>query len=95
VASEAARPTREQLSYLRRLAEQTGTTFAPPATRAAASRELDRLKARPTTPAAERRRERRAVQNAMAGRGPASSVRREKTTGYGSTARWARNERGA
>ena len=53
MASEAARPTRKQLSYLRRLAEQTGTTFTPPATRADASREIERLKARPTTPAAE------------------------------------------
>jgi hypothetical protein len=93
VASEAPGPTRKQLSYLRRLAEQTGTTFTPPAARAAAIREIDRLKARPTTPAAERRRERRAVQNAMASRGPASSVRREETTGYGSTARWTRDNR--
>ena len=76
MANEAARPTRKQLSYLRRLAEQTGTTFAPPVTRAEASREIERLKVRPTTPAAERRRERRAVQDAMDGGGPASSVRR-------------------
>jgi hypothetical protein len=92
VAPEPAKPTREQLSYLRRLAEQTGTTFTPPATSAAASREIDRLRALPTTPAAERRRERRAVQDAMARRGPASSVRREETAGYGSTARWARDD---
>ena len=61
MASEAAGPTRKQLSYLRRLAEQTGTTFTPAATRAQASREIERLKALPTTTAAERRRERRAV----------------------------------
>ena len=95
MASEAAKPTHKQLSYLRRLAEQTGTTFTPPGTRAEASREIDRLKTRPTTPAVERRRERRAVQDAMASRGPASSVRREETTGYGSTARWAHDDREA
>ena len=95
MASEAARPTRKQLSYLRRLAEQTGTTFTPPATRAQASHEIERLKARPSTPAAERRRERRAVQDAMASRGPASSVRREETSGYGSNCRWSRDDRQA
>ena len=37
--------TPKQLSYLRSLALQTGTTFSPPATRYEASREIERLKA--------------------------------------------------
>jgi hypothetical protein len=38
-------PTPRQLRYLRVLAEQTGTTFAPPTSSADASREIDRLAA--------------------------------------------------
>jgi hypothetical protein len=37
-------PTRAQLRYLRALAEQTGTTFSLPRTRAQASCEIERLK---------------------------------------------------
>lgn len=37
-------PTAKQLSYLRRLAEQTATTFTAPKTRGQASREIKRLK---------------------------------------------------
>jgi hypothetical protein len=43
-ASSEAAPTRRQLSYLRILADRTGTTFASPATRAKASREIERLR---------------------------------------------------
>jgi hypothetical protein len=70
---------------LRHLAEQTGTTFTRPATRSSeVSREIARLKVRPTSSAAERRRERRAVQDAMATRASASSRRAEAATGSGS-----------
>jgi hypothetical protein len=67
----------------------TGSTFTPPATRAQASREIERLKALPTSSASERRGDRRAVQNAMARDVPASSVRAHETRGYGSNCRWS------
>ena len=89
MATEGPKPTRKQLSYLRTLAEQTGTTFTPPATRAQASREIERLKALPASSRAERGRERRAVEDALARDVPASSVRPHETSGHGSTARWA------
>ena len=95
MASEGPNPTGKQLSYLRTLAEQTATTFTPPATRAQASREIERLKALPSSSRAERGRERRAVQDALAHDVPASAVRAHETTGYGSTARWARDDRQA
>lgn len=38
-------PTPRQHAYLRSLARRTGTTFLPPTSRAAASREIRRLKA--------------------------------------------------
>jgi Protein of unknown function (DUF3072) len=89
VATTGPKPTSKQLSYLRALADLTGSTFTPPTTRAQASREIERLKALPTSSASERRRDRRAVQDAMARDVPASSVRAHETRGYGSTARWA------
>jgi hypothetical protein len=49
-------PTGPQLRYLRALAAKTGTTFAYPATRSDASREIDRLRKRksePRTPSLE------------------------------------------
>jgi len=95
MASEGSKPTGKQLCYLRTLAEQTGTTFTPPATRAQASREIERLTTRPSTSRAERGRERRAIQDALAHDVPASAVRPHETTGYGSTARWARDDRQA
>ena len=95
MATEGPKPTGKQLAYLRTLADQTGTTFTPPATRAQASREIERLKALPSASRAERSRERRAVQDALAHDVPASAVRAHETTGYGSTARWARDDRQA
>ena len=42
--SHGQAPTSKQLAYLRVLADQTGTTFAAPRDRRAASREIDRLR---------------------------------------------------
>jgi hypothetical protein len=75
--------TASQLRYLKALAEQTGTSFAYPQTRAEASREIDRLRRLkasgrplPVPPVDER---------ALA---YATAPRREEISGYGSSARW-------
>ncbi len=82
-------PTSSQQRYLRQLAEQTGTSFTPPKTRAEASREIDRLKGRSRDARSERVRDRRAVQADLQ-RGAGDAVRHQpsETTGYGSGARW-------
>jgi len=61
-----------------------------PRTRAEASRLIDELRRRPVDSAADRRRDVRAVQDAMAtGRGDAARVREElEVTGYGASATW-------
>ena len=84
-------PTARQQRYLRSLAMQRGVSF-PPRTRAEASRLIDELRRRPADRAADRRRDRRAVQDAMAtGRGDAARVREElEVTGYGASATWKR-----
>ena len=83
-------PTSGQQRYLRLLAEQTGTSFTPPATTAAASREIKRLEGLQRSPRADRIRDQRAVQaDLQAGAGDSSRHRRDETRGYGSSARWA------
>jgi hypothetical protein len=83
-------PTAKQLAYLRRLAAQTGTTFAYPATRAQASAEIRRMRALTRSGAGEARRERRDVQQAMQERpDDATAIRAQDVRGYGSSARWA------
>jgi hypothetical protein len=57
-----AKPTPRQQRYLRQLARQTGTSFTPPATKAQASREIERLEGLPRHPRDDRIREQRAVQ---------------------------------
>ena len=88
-------PTARQQRYLRQLATQRGISFIPPRTRAEASRLIDELKRRSPDPAADRRREIRAVQDDMArGRGDAARViEGVETTGYGSSATWTRGRR--
>lgn len=83
-----SKPTPKQLAYLRTLAERCGETFAIPARRREASEEIKRLKGRQATSRADRSRERRQVARDMAERGPASTVRDDEITGYGSSARW-------
>jgi hypothetical protein len=77
-----------QQRYLRSLAMQRGVSFTIPRTRAEASRLVDELRRQPADSVADRRREVRAVQNAMAtGRGDAARVREElEVTGYGASA---------
>jgi len=82
-------PTRKQLTYLRRLAEATGTTFTAPTTAVEASREIDRLKGRPRQGRGDIARERRAVSDDLTRRGDAAAVRPDEVEGYGSTARWS------
>lgn len=82
-------PTAKQQRYLRQLAEQTGTSFTPPNTRAEASREIDRLKNRGRDGRADEARDRQAVQaDLRTGAGDAVRHHPAETTGYGSGARW-------
>jgi len=86
----AMKPTPKQLAYLKRLAEQTATTFAYPATSAQASAEIKRLKAQPRSGAGDRRRERQAVSRDLQTRpDDATAIRARDVRGYGSSARWA------
>ena len=71
---------------------QRGESFAYPQTAVEASAEIDRLKGRRRSSAAERRMERQEVSRAMAGRGDAAAVRDGEIVGYGSSARWRRPE---
>jgi hypothetical protein len=83
-------PTPRQQRYLRRLAEQTGTSFTPPVTKAQASREIKRLEGRARDPRADRIREQRAVQaDLQAGAGDSVRHGRGETCGYGSNCRWS------
>jgi hypothetical protein len=81
-------PTGAQLRYLRQLADQTGTTFTPPATRRQASAEIARLKRRPRSASFERCDDRGAVGRDVGEQQPASSVRDDEIQGYGSSASW-------
>src|SRR5436190_24007786 len=82
-------PTPRQQCYLRQLALARGVTFVPPRTCFEASRLIDQLKRREPDAPADRRRERRAVQDELAGdRGEAARVRADEISGYGSSATW-------
>lgn len=85
----AEQPTARQLRLLRSLAERTGTTFTNPSTRPEASAEIRRLKALPAMTGGERTYEECAHEGDRAVGTPASSVRPEEVTGYGSSATWA------
>jgi hypothetical protein len=85
-------PTARQQRYLRTLAMQRGVSFVVPRTCFEASRVIEQLKRRAPDPAADRRREIRAVQDDLAsGRGDhARVIEGLETTGYGSSATWKR-----
>ncbi len=83
-----SKPTGPQLRYLRQLAEQTGATFTPPQTRQQASAAIARLKQQSRSPRFERQADRHAVSRGLAEQQPASSVRDDEITGYGSNATW-------
>jgi hypothetical protein len=81
-----------QLSYLRRLADQTGQTFTYPTTSREASAEIDRLKNTPRQSRSERRVERElSADHARVSAGGGTRVHEDETTGYGSDATWAQN----
>ncbi len=80
------RPTAKQQRYLRALAQQTGTSFTPPATKAEAGWEIDRLKKLGTSPRHERSQDSRTVSEAA--RGDAATPQAEEIVGYGSSATW-------
>ena len=94
---EPFKATRKQLKYLRVLAEQTGTSFARPTSKAEASAEITRLKKLLPTPKDDRelarsdaRREKRQVQDDLAARpDDATRYRADEIAGHGSNARWA------
>lgn len=82
-------PTAKQLRYMRGLALRCGETFAYPSTAAQASAEIERLKGRKRTGAAERRNEARRLSWKFAERqGDAAAVRSIELRGYGSNASW-------
>ena len=88
------KPTPRQQRYLRQLAEQTGTSFTPPATKAQASREITRLEGLRRSPRADRIRDQPAVQaDLQAGAGDSVRHGRSDTRGWGSSARWAHGAR--
>ena len=76
---------------MRQLALHRGVSFVIPTTRAEASRAIDALKRRRPEPAADRRREIRAVQDDMArNRGDAARVVEGRDTiGHGSSCQWS------
>ena len=80
------RPTAKQQRFLRSLAQSTGTSFTPPATKWEASAEIKRLKGVGRSSNHERQADRQAVQAAP--RGGAARVTPGEVTGYGSSAHW-------
>ncbi len=93
--SQSDKPTSKQLSYLKALASQTGTTFTYPKTKRQASAEIEKLRVRSanTNRSIERdntRRENRAIVAHCRGAvGMATAIRDDEISGYGSTAAWA------
>jgi hypothetical protein len=81
-------PTPRQLRYLRDLAVSTGTTYAVPKTWRDARAEINRLKRLPRSSPMERTLERDALARDVEASRPASSVRPDEISGYGSGARW-------
>jgi hypothetical protein len=83
-SASVPQPTPKQLSYLRSLADQTGTTFVTPRTRPEASAEIDRLR--------KLSRRRRSRDFAESDRRPApvygTAPQPDELTGYGSSAHW-------
>ena len=83
------RPTQKQQRYLRSLAQKSGTSFTPPATKAQASREIERLKKLAASPRHEREGDRQAVSESLARGTSAARVREDEVEGHGSNCRWS------
>jgi len=82
------RPSAKQQSYLRQLAQRSGTSFTPPQTKREASREIRRLKALERSPRHERDQDAKQVRQHLQGGTSAARVRDDEITGYGSDATW-------
>ena len=95
-SAAAPAATAKQLRFLRTLAEQTGTSFTPPATTHEASREIKRMQALQSSRSPEARRlERQAAQRerhdiSATRRGDDAQIREDELAGHGSTATWSR-----
>lgn len=91
-STPADRPTARQLAYLRALAQRTGQTFSWPATRAAASTEIRRLKTVPPSSQVEREIERHEWTAEAAAREANCDVpiRPDELHGHLSSATWSR-----
>jgi hypothetical protein len=88
---QTPKPTTKQLRYLRHLANSRGQTFTLPSSRAEASAEIERLKARRADSSWERRSEALILGREVADRqASGTAVRPDEIEGHGSTARWAR-----
>lgn len=81
-------PSERQLHYLRALALRSGTTFCPPATRAQASHEIDRLQLRDRSPRVSRLEQDVIEQQQLS---YATAVHPEEVSGFGSSATWRTN----
>ena len=87
-------PTPAQLRYLRALAEQTGTTFVNPSTRAQASREIDRLRRLKKTKSPTRTDEDGREQQGHADEQQlvyATALQPDEVSGFGSSCRWSQS----
>jgi len=81
--------TAKQLRYLRALANQTGTTFAPPRTSSEASKAIKQMQNREVSP----RHEIAADRESVVRRHGASSgidIHSGEIVGYGSNCQWSR-----
>lgn len=81
------RPTAKQLALLRQLAAGRGQTFAYPATRRQASREIERLLDEPRAPRSDRAGEPDSSEEFGL---DAARVRTDEIQGFGATAAWRR-----
>jgi hypothetical protein len=81
-------PTKPQLDRLRRLADRKGQSFAYPATRAEASRELQRLAMAEKSTAAERALDRLDIVRDDHPMRSAARIHDDEIEGWGSSARW-------
>jgi hypothetical protein len=81
-------PTAPQLVRLRKLATLKGQSFAYPATRADASKEIDRLDRAPFSTSAERALDRQQIVRDDHPLLSSARVRDDEIEGWGSSARW-------
>jgi len=80
-------PTDKQLRYLRALAMQTATTFAPPRTAGEASKAIRELQGRKRSASYERSADRDAIAGRQ-GANDGAGVTADEIVGYGSNAHW-------